>query len=367
MNAARVKGFPVPESRFPSPALVPASRSLVSIIIVNWDGRCHLETCLDSLEAQTFRDFEVIVVDNGSTDGSVPFVRERYPWVHLVELPKNTGFATGNNIGLTHAAGEYIVVLNNDTKADAEWLARLVGVADAYPRAGMVGSRICSFEDPDVIDSLGHGVCRDGMSRGRFRLRRYSTLKMNEVEEIFFPSACVALYRRAMLNDIGFFDDDFFAYAEDTDLGLRGRLAGWDAVLATKAVVYHKYSGTGGVFSPFKLYLVERNHYWAALKNFPLHVLLLVPLFTLARYWAQARAVFSASGSGQEFLVSGSRGELLKAILHGTWDAFLGIPAALKKRAQVMKTRKITGREMAQLLKRYRLSFRELLDDGVVR
>lgn len=338
----------------------------VSIIIVNWNGREHLEDCIDSLMAQTFRDFEAILVDNGSTDGSVTFVRERFPWVKLVELPENTGFATGNNRGLSHATGEYIVTLNNDTKADENWLATIVGVADANPRAGMVGSRICSFADSDIIDSLGHGVCGDGMSRGRFRLRRYSTIKINEVEEILFPSACVALYRRAMLNDIGFFDDDFFAYAEDTDLGLRGRLAGWEAVLASNAVVYHKYSRTGGVFSPFKLYLVERNHYWAALKNFPLGMLLLVPFFTLVRYWAQARAVCSGRGSGQEFLVSGSRGELLKAILLGTWDALLGIPAVLKKRAQVMRTRRISSRETAQLLKRFRLSFRELLDDGVV-
>lgn len=338
--------------------------SRVSIIIVNWNGLEHLETCLESLEKQTFREFEVILVDNGSSDGSVEFVRGRFPWVKLVELRENTGFATGNNIGLTHAAGEYIVTLNNDTKADPAWLAAIVAVADANPEVGMVGSRICSFDDPDVIDSLGHAVCPDGMSRGRFRLRRWSGIRMAEVEEILFPSACVALYRRAMLDETGFFDDEFFAYAEDTDLGLRGRLAGWGALLATNAVVLHKYSKTGGVFSPFKLYLVERNHYWVALKTFPLSMLLLVPFFTIVRYFAQAQVILSAKGSGKEFRESGSRAAIIKAILKGTRDAFLGAPRMLGKRARIMTTKKISSAEMARLLKKYRLSFLELLDIG---
>lgn len=334
----------------------------VSIIIINWNGLEHLETCLESLKAQTFRDFEVVLVDNGSADGSQEFIKSRYPWVRLFELRENTGFATGNNIGLAHASGEYIVALNNDTRAEANWLETIVRVADANPNVGMVGSRICSFDDPDVIDSLGVRVCRDGMSRGRFRLRRYSTIRMQEVEEILFPSACVALYRRAMLDQTGFFDDDFFAYAEDTDLGLRGRLAGWDALLATNAVVYHKYSKTGGVFSPFKIYLVERNHYWVALKNFPLPLLLLVPFFTMVRYLVQLWVVLSARGSGGEFLGSASKPALIRAIIRGTWDALAGAPRMLRKRARIMEGRNISGADVARLLRKYRMGFRELLD-----
>jgi GT2 family glycosyltransferase len=334
----------------------------VSIIIVNWNGLEHLEVCLDSLRAQTFQDFEVVLVDNGSRDGSVDFIKSRYPWVKLVELRENTGFATGNNVGLRHARGGYVVALNNDTWADPAWLQTIVAVADGNPRVGMVGSRICSFDDPDVIDSLGHGVCQDGMSRGRFRLRRYSAVKMAAVEEILFPSACVALYRRAMLDETGFFDDDYFAYAEDTDLGLRCRLAGWGALLATDAVVLHKYSKTGGVFSPFKIYLVERNHYWVALKTFPLCLLLLVPFFTMVRYFEQARSVLFAKGAGREFVECGSRGEIVKAILRGTRDALLGTPKMLAKRGEIMRRRKISGSEMAQLLKKYRMTFKELLD-----
>jgi GT2 family glycosyltransferase len=334
----------------------------VSIIIVNWNGREHLAECLDSLAAQTFRAFEVLLVDNGSTDGSVEFVAAGYPWVTCILLGKNTGFATGNNAGLAHATGEYLVALNNDTRAEADWLATVVAVADANPGVGMVGSRICSYDDHDVVDSLGHGVCRDGMSRGRYRLRHFSTLQMAKVEEILFPSACVALYRRAMLEETGFFDDEFFAYAEDTDLGLRCRWAGWNALLATDAVVYHKYSKTGGVFSPQKLYWVERNHYWVALKNFPLPLLLLVPFFTVIRYAAQARAVLLATGAGREFADSSSRSALIGALLRGTWDALAGAPRMLRKRRAIMGSRRVSPRQMARLLEVYRLSFRELLD-----
>ena len=169
---------------------------VASVIIVNWNGLEHLPVCLDSLAAQTFRDFEVILVDNGSRDGSVEFVRARYPWVRLVELAENTGFAAGNNYGFEQARGAYLVTLNNDTRAEPDWLATLVAVAEAYPQAGMVASRICNFADVDLIDTIGMAICRDGMARGQHRNRRWSTLRLPEVAEILMPSACAALYRR---------------------------------------------------------------------------------------------------------------------------------------------------------------------------
>jgi len=343
---------------------LPMAKPRVSIIIVNWNGREYLPTCLDSLERQSFRDFETILVDNGSTDGSRELVRESYLWVCLIELPTNTGFSGGNNAGLAVASGEYIVVLNNDTEAEPDWLEELVRVADANPRAGQVGCRICALGDHDLIDSLGHGVCPDGMSRGRYRLERWSAVKgeFSPVQEMFFGTACVSLYRRQAIDQAGFFDDDMFAFAEDTDLGLRLRWSGWDALLATNAVVYHKYSGTGGVFSPFKLYLVERNHYWVAAKNFPLGMLLLVPWYTLVRYLVQVRVVLSGSGSGGEFAASGARGEIVRALLKGTWDALVGMPAMWNKRRRIMAGARRSPAEMSALFRRYRMTFHELLD-----
>jgi GT2 family glycosyltransferase len=337
-------------------------KPIVSILIVNWNGLVHLPECLESLAAQTFRDFEVILVDNGSEDGSVPFVREHYPWVKIVPLPENIGFASGNNRGLEYAAGDYIVTLNNDTRARPDWLEILVTVADRYPNAGMVGSRICTFSDPDIIDSIGMGICRDGMSRGQFRNKRWSELRLRDVEEILLPSACVALYKRAMLDETGFFDDEFFAYAEDSDLGLRGRLAGWEAVAATAAVVYHKYSRTGGILSPFKVYLVERNHYWVVWKNFFLRHLMLLPFYSIWRYYEQVRSVLAGGGTGGEFRASGSRWELVKAQTKGIYDGLGGLPRMIKKRRQMMNSKRLSARELNELLCRYRISFRELLD-----
>ncbi len=338
---------------------------VASVIIVNWNGREHLESCLESLAAQSFADFETIMVDNGSRDGSVALVKSRFPGVRLLELPTNVGFAAGNNLGLARARGKYIVTLNNDTRVAREWLEKLIEVAAARPEVGMVGCRICSFADPDLIDSIGMGLCRDGMSRGRFRQRRWSELKLAQVEEILLPSACAALYKREMLAEVGFFDDDFFAYAEDTDLGLRGRLAGWSALAATQAVVYHKYSQSAGALSPFKVYLVERNHYWVAIKNFPVGWLAGLPLFTVWRYLEQLQVAWRGSGTGGEFIrAKESRMALIRALLAGLAAGVAGFPSMLGKRRRLQPKRRISRREFAALIRRHRISFRELLDNG---
>lgn len=338
----------------------------VSIIIVNWNGVKHLPTCLNALMRQNYRDFETIVVDNGSGDGSLELLQQGYPWVKVIRLARNTGFSGGNNEGLKHAVGEFIVVLNNDTEVEPSWLAKLVAAADANPDAGQVGCRICSMDDHDLIDSLGHGVCPDGMTRGRFRMQRWSEVGNNfrPVDEMFFGTACVSLYRRTAIDEVGFYDDDMFAIGEDSDLGLRLRWYGWDAVLATDAVVYHKYSATSGVFSPFKLYLVERNHYWVAMKNFPLSMLLLVPFYTVIRYLVQAQVVLGGKGSGGEFAASGSKWPIIKALLKGTWDALQGMPLMLAKRRSIMRNARKAPAEMRALMKKYRMTFHELLDVG---
>ncbi|NVN98374.1 MAG: glycosyltransferase family 2 protein [Geobacteraceae bacterium] len=340
------------------------ANKIVSIIIVNWNGISFLPTCIESLKKQTYRDFEVVVVDNGSNDGSVILLKSDYPWVKLVVLPVNSGFSGGNNEGLKHANGEYIVVMNNDAEAEPDWLERLVAAADANPDAGQVACRICSMHDHDMIDSLGHGVCADGMTRGRYRLQRWSEVKgrFKAADEIFFGTACVSLYRRVAIDQVGFFDDDMFAFAEDSDLGMRLRWGGWRAVIATDAVVYHKYSGTGGAFSPFKLYLVERNHYWVAVKNFPFPMLLLVPFYSFVRYLVQLKVVLNGEGSGGEFAASDSKLPIVRAIVKGTWDALLGLPLMILKRRGIMKNARISSKEMQALMKKYRMSFYELLD-----
>lgn len=334
----------------------------VSVLIVNWNGATHLPDCLESLAGQSYTDFETVLVDNGSRDGSVALVRQRYPWVKLIELGENAGFAAGNNIALAHSAGEYLVTLNNDTRVDRHWLEEMVAVADADPAAGMVGCRIVAFDDPDRIDSLGLRITRDGMARGAFRHQRFSSLSLPKTCEILLPSACAALYKRTMLDQVGFFDESFFAYCEDVDLGLRGRWGGCGAVLARDAVVAHKYSLTGGALSPFKLHLVERNHLWVVLKTFPARLLWWLPWWTSIRYVEQLWTVLAARGTGREFLSSDSPGALLTASFRGFCEAFRGSPAALRKRRRLMQSRQLRANEMNALLKTHRLSYAELFD-----
>lgn len=336
---------------------------LVSIIIVNWNGKQYLPDCLDSLLDQYLKDFETIVVDNGSNDGSLELLQHSYSWVRVVSLATNTGFASGNNAGFAVSRGKYIVTLNNDTRVERDWLVELTAPVEARPEIGMVASRICSWDTPDQIDSLGVTVCRDGMSRGSRRLALFSTLTLAKTEDILLPSACAALYRRKMIDETGFFDDDFFAYCEDTDLGLRGRMAGWQALLARDAVVYHRYSRSGGVFSPFKLYLVERNHFWVALKNFPLTMLMVLPFWTIVRYFVQAQLVLAASGVGADFR-SGSQKDLSSAVSKGIIDMIRGLPVIIRKRRAASSMRRLSSGEAKALLCRYEISFRELLDAG---
>ncbi|HBM15199.1 MAG TPA: glycosyltransferase family 2 protein [Lentisphaeria bacterium] len=334
----------------------------VSVIIVNWNGKEYLPDCLNSLLKQSFTDFETILVDNGSTDGSIELLKNFYPWVRIMPLSQNTGFASGNNKGFACSHGKYIVTLNNDTRLEMSWLAELISAVENNPEIGMVASRICTWDNRDKIDSLGVAVCRDGMSRAYRRNALFSTLSLAKVEDILIPSACAALYRRKMIDEIGFFDDAFFAYCEDTDLGLRGRLSGWRAVLARDAIVYHRYSGSGGIFSPLKLYLVERNHFWVALKCFPLIMLLSLPFWTVTRYLLQIQIVLiRPRGAGIQFRNSSSC-NLLKALLRGIIDMSKEMPSIFHKRRVTMSIRRISSKEIRILLKKYKLTFKELLD-----
>ncbi|HHT9121803.1 MAG TPA: glycosyltransferase family 2 protein, partial [Candidatus Wunengus sp. YC63] len=267
-----------------------------SIIILNYNGRHYLERCLESLQRQTFQGFKLILVDNGSTDGSLEWLKGLdLPALRLIANPENLEFARGNNQGIAQAAGRYIVTLNNDTEADERWLEELIRVAELAGDVGMVASRIALFDRRSHLDSAGMAIYPDLLAKQRGRLGPFDGFPA--VEEVLLPSACAALYRREMLEEVGLFDEDFVAYCEDTDLGLRGRLRGWRCPYAPGAVVYHVYSGTGGAYSERKAYLVERNRIWTAFKILPWPLLLLSPAYTFVRYAYQGYGVLTGRGS----------------------------------------------------------------------
>lgn len=335
---------------------------LVSVIVINYNGKEFLKDCLESIYGQTYHNFELIVVDNGSTDGSVQFIKEKFPDTILIENKENLGFAVANNQGIEISRGKYVALLNNDTVVDRDWLKNLVTAAESSSEnTGMWAGKILSLENPNIIDSVGGLIIsNDGIAKGRGRLER-DIGQYDREEEVFIPSACAALYRKRMFDEVGLFDEDFFAYCEDTDLGLRARLAGWKTISAPKAVVYHHYSGTTGKYTSIKAYLVERNHIWLAIKNFPLSKLLFLPLYTFWRYLMQVYGIFRKKGAGGRFLEDFSGSELLIILLKALWGATKGIPVILKKRRYIQKKKIVTDKEINNLFKRYGITIKDLV------
>ena len=237
-----------------------------SLIIVNWNGRDLLGDCLPSLEKQTEPAEEVIVVDNGSSDGSVEFLKLSFPSVKVVELDKNYGFAKANNIGIRLARGSRIALLNNDTVVDSRWLAELNHALDNHPEVGFCASKMLMYRDPNIIDSAGDmlGIAR-AYKRGH---RRQDGTEFNEPAFVFGACAGAALYRSEMLADIGLFDETFVTNLEDVDLSFRAQLAGYKCIYVPTAVVYHKVGETKRRISSIDR-LTHRNNRLMWLKNAP--------------------------------------------------------------------------------------------------
>ncbi len=314
---------------------------VVSFIIVNLNGEPFLFNNLTSVFGQkTKQPFEVILVDNASTDRSLEIVSQKFPAVRILKNDKNLGFAESNNQGIELAEGKYILTLNSDTELKEGFLEEILrGAEGSAGDVGMWAPKILSLEDKSLIDSAGGLlIYGNGLAKGRGRLEKDAG-QYETVEEVLIPSACAALYRASMLEDIGGFDVDFFAYCEDTDLGLRARLAGWKTIYLPGAVVYHFYSGTGGRYTPFKAYLVERNHLWVAMKNFPLPMLLLAPFYELWRYLMELYGMITGSGAGARFRDNFSALSLVLIVGKAYWAALMGVPGILAKRSLIKKKR----------------------------
>lgn len=293
----------------------------VAVIIVNWNGRHHLEGCLAALLAQTVTDFDAIVVDNGSTDGSVEWVETHFPQVRLIRNEHNVGFAVGNNQAIRSTGAEFIVTLNNDTRVAPGWLAALVEAAESDPTVGMVASKMIFAGRPDTINSAGIALDPTGIAWDRLGGTPDDPGEKTPIE-VFGPCAGAALYRRTMLDQIGLFDEDFFAYLEDVDLAWRARLAGWRCLYAPASRVYHAHSATSIEGSPFKSRLLGRNKVWLFAKNYgPISRLLAyLPLIVLYDLAAVAFALV-ARGNVHNLL--------------GRIDGLIGLRRAWRKRRAV--------------------------------
>ena len=254
------------DSRMDAASVNPVN--LVTTIVVNWNGRAYLDKCLTSLLEQTYQAQEIILVDNGSTDGSVDYVSTTYPTIKVIRLTQNIGFAAANNVAIRDSAGGYVALLNNDAYAEPDWLANMIEVADRDPELGMIACKMLFAHQPQRINSAGlaldwAGFCWD------WRGGELDDPTEAELQECFGPTGGAALYRHAMLEDIGLLDEDFFAYSEDADLAWRAQRCGWHCLYVPTARVYHAASATSGQGSKFKSYLLGRSKVWLLVKNIP--------------------------------------------------------------------------------------------------
>lgn len=340
------------------------------MVVVNWNRRDLLKQCLQSLKLQQVNQpFEVVVVDNGSDDGSQEMVLSEWqhnPVVQVVLLrnSENRGFCAANNQGFAASDTEFVALLNNDAEAEPGWLAALACAFEGRPDVGMAASKILVYEDPRRIDKVGHLIYPDGQNRGR-GTGELDQGQYDRVEEVLWPDGCAAMYRRSMLDQIGGFDEDFFAYADDAELGLRARIAGWKCLYIPQAVVRHHRGATLGLLSSRRLELIERNRVLLAVKLFPWSLLCLNAVYYAMRLGAGVWAAMMGQGEVGKF--PGLRGKLQAALalLKGDFAALWLIPRMLGKRRGMKRIRKLSPGEVRKLIMEHRISLQQLMRQAI--
>ncbi|MEC7641594.1 MAG: glycosyltransferase family 2 protein [Nitrospinota bacterium] len=268
----------------------------VSIIVPNWNGIRFVGMCLESLAKSRFDGAEVIVVDNGSSDGSRELIEEQYPWVLLIKLPDNMGFARACNEGIRASKAEYIVLLNNDIEVDPDWLQELYEGMERHPECGMGTTKMMFLHDREAFYNTGdlfHAwSCGGGRGQGEKDVGQY-----DREEYVFGACAGAGIYRRELFQTIGLFDEDFFIFAEDVDLNLRSQLRGLKSIYLPHAKVYHIGTATVGLYSDRYVYLCKRNDIFVLVKNYSLALYRKYFLSIFRHQWKDIR-YFTSRGQG---------------------------------------------------------------------
>ncbi|MHB0856227.1 MAG: glycosyltransferase family 2 protein [Anaerolineae bacterium] len=307
----------------------------VSVIIPNYNGLGVLPDCLEALGRQSHSPDEVIVVDDASTDGSVAWVRSAHAGVSVLALPANGGFCVAANAGLRAAHGELLALLNNDTVADPHWLRELVAALGARPEVAFCASKMLFHDRPERINSAGLFLRADGVGRDR-GFGQLDGPAFGRPREVFGASGGAAIYRRALLDQVGLLDEDLVAYGEDLDLSFRARLQGHRCLFVPTAIVYHRLGATYGVESPTKVRLSSRNMPLVLLKSMPGALLLRHAPRLLAVQAYQVLHFFRTGRGG--------------SVLRGKLDALAALGRTLRKRRVIQRNRVLTAAEVEALL-----------------
>lgn len=284
----------------------------ITVVIPNYNGIEYIEPCLLTILAQTMaEEIETIVVDNASTDGSSELVRDNYPWVRHVQLDKNYGFSRAVNEGIKRAKAPFILLLNNDVKIEPDVAENMYETINRAEDIFSVASRMLQMKNKELIDGAGDLYSAFGWAYARGKGMKADTAKYQKESEVFAACAGAALYRKSILDEIGYFDEYHFAYLEDVDMGYRARIMGYRNVYCPKAVVYHVGSGSsGGRYNDFKVRLSSRNNVYLVFKNMPLAQLIINLPFLLVGFGIKA-AFFIMKGYGRAYLSGIKRGYLL--------------------------------------------------------
>lgn len=309
---------------------------LLSIVIPNWNGAHFLPPCLDSLLAQTYPHIEIMVVDNDSHDDSKLLLAVRYPTVRVIALAVNAGFTGACNAGLRAAGGTYIALLNNDTEVDSGWAEAIVDAFQRHPQVGSVASKMLLYDRRDHLHTAGDFFTVDGRAGNRGAWQpddgRFD-------DETFVFSACggSAVYRRALLDDVGLLDDDFFFSGEDVDLGWRAQLAGWPCLYTPRAIVYHHVSATGG--GTTASFYDARNSIAIVVKNYP------------AALWRRhGGRVIAAHGRRFWQACRAWRGREARATVRGILAGIGRIPHFWRKRRHIQPMRRVSIEHLESIL-----------------
>jgi len=299
----------------------------LSIIIPNWNGQKFLKTCLDSIYHQSYKNFEIILVDNGSSDDSIPFLEKNYPEVRTIKLPKNLGFSPAVNIGIREAKGDYIFLLNNDTELADDFLIEMKKAILENPEVGFFASKMLDFKDHTIIDTVGDRMTWSGRSYKLGMLEKDSP-KYQTPYLIFGACGGAAVYQKEMLDKIGLLDEDFFAYLEDIDLDFRAQLSGYKCLFVPEAKVFHIGSATSSTISGFAFKLMIKNHWHLIYKNYPWQKIV-VNLPKIAY-------------SDLRFFAASVRYHFVRDYLWGLTHAIAEFPKMIKKRQLIQRNRTVS-------------------------
>jgi len=323
----------------------------VTVVVPTLAADETLDECLASLERQTFRDFEVIVVDNSGRHSVQPRSS-----IRVIENDRNVGFGAAVNQAFRQSQAPFLAVLNDDASAHPRWLEALVSAIEHRSDAGMCASQVLLAGDAR-LDSAGMLLCLDGSSKQRGHLE--SAASYARGEETLLPSGSAAFYRREMLDEIGLFDEAFFLYCEDTDLGLRARWAAWECLYVPDAVVEHRYSHSAGRASALKAYYVERNRLFVIFKNFPLLDLLFVPFYATSRYFWHLVYALQGRGKAAEFQrAGGSLARLPWYVVRAHMELLARFPKIWRERRHMK--RRLTSKQFRRLIRHFSISPRQV-------